>query len=147
MKTQHGRKFEPFQWWRWPCFRLINENETSVTPSYYGRTRPSGWHKTREKQLEKLPNHQWWYAKWKLIAICTHCHTCFCTFGADFLAQPVLINKTSASEFSRKFIKVALLVGYYSLLLRYIEFSVDKWEFFCHFPLAWVQLYYYWSKW
>ena len=35
----------------------------------------------------------------------------FCTFGADSCAQSVLINKLSASELSRKFIKGALLVG------------------------------------
>ncbi len=35
----------------------------------------------------------------------------FCTFGADLQCQSVLINKISAMEFSRKFIKNALLVG------------------------------------
>ncbi len=39
-------------------------------------------------------------------------HTHFCMFGADLYAQPVLINKTSASELSRKFIKSVLLVGF-----------------------------------
>ncbi len=39
-------------------------------------------------------------------------HTHFCTFGTDLYAQSVLIDKISASEFSRKFItKSALLVG------------------------------------
>ncbi len=58
-----------------------------------------------------LPNHQQRYAKWKLSwNICT-LHTHFCTFGADLYAQSVLINKASASELRRKFIKSALLVG------------------------------------
>ena len=35
----------------------------------------------------------------------------FCTFGGDLYAQLVLINKISALELSRKFIKSALLVG------------------------------------
>ena len=38
-------------------------------------------------------------------------HTLFCMFGADLCAQSVLLNKISASELSRKFIKSALLVG------------------------------------
>ncbi len=42
-------------------------------------------------------------------------HTRFCTFGADSYAQSVLINKISAAELSRKFIKTALLVGSLSL--------------------------------
>ncbi len=37
--------------------------------------------------------------------------TRFCTFGADLYAQSVLGNKISASEFSRKSIEGALLVG------------------------------------
>ncbi len=28
-----------------------------------------------------------------LVGIRTHCNTCFCTFGVDFYAQLVLINK------------------------------------------------------
>ncbi len=39
------------------------------------------------------------------------CIYVFCTFGADLYAQSVLINKISASELSRKFMKSALLVG------------------------------------
>ena len=35
----------------------------------------------------------------------------FSTFGTDLYVQSVLINKISASELSRKFIKSALLVG------------------------------------
>ncbi len=35
----------------------------------------------------------------------------FCTFGADLYPQSVLINKISESDFSRRFIKSALLVG------------------------------------
>ena len=38
-------------------------------------------------------------------------HTRFRTFGDDLRAQSVLIDKISASELSRKFIKSALLVG------------------------------------
>ena len=38
-------------------------------------------------------------------------HACFCMFGADLYAQSVLVDKISASELSRKFIKSALLVG------------------------------------
>ena len=38
-------------------------------------------------------------------------HARFCMLGADLHAQLVLINKISASELSRKFIKGALLVG------------------------------------
>ncbi len=38
-------------------------------------------------------------------------HARFCTLGADLHAQSVLIDKLSASELSRKFIKSALWVG------------------------------------
>ena len=38
-------------------------------------------------------------------------HTRFSSFGANLYAQLVLINKISALELSRKFIKSALLVG------------------------------------
>ena len=37
-------------------------------------------------------------------------HTRFHTLGADLHAQSVLINKTSASELRRKFMKSALLL-------------------------------------
>ncbi len=57
------------------------------------------------------PNHQWWYAKWKLSRNIYTLHTRFGTFGADLYAQSVPINKISASERSRKLIKSALLVG------------------------------------
>ncbi len=40
-----------------------------------------------------------------------HCIHVFCTFGANLYAQWVLINKSSATKVSRKFIKVGLLVG------------------------------------
>ncbi len=59
-----------------------------------------------------LPNHQRWYAKWKLSWNMHTLHTRFCTFGTDLHAPSVLSNKTSASELSRKLIKSALLVGY-----------------------------------
>ncbi len=38
-------------------------------------------------------------------------HSRFCMFGTDLYAQSALINKISASEFTRKVIKGALLVG------------------------------------
>ena len=44
------------------------------------------------------------------VGICTQCIR-FHTFGVDFYAQSVLINKISASELGRKLIKVALVVG------------------------------------
>ena len=37
-------------------------------------------------------------------------------FGADLYAQSVLINKISASELRRKYIKSALLVGLVAIL-------------------------------
>ncbi len=43
-------------------------------------------------------------------------HKLFFTFGADLYAKLVLINKISASELSRKFIKSALLVGYFFVI-------------------------------
>ncbi len=67
--------------------------------------------------LVSSPNHQRWYAKWKLSRNTYTLHTRFCTFGADLYAQSVLSNKISASELSRKFIESALLVGVE--LLRY----------------------------
>ena len=42
--------------------------------------------------------------------LCTHSMHVFCTFGANLYAQSVL-NKISALELSRKFIKSAWLVG------------------------------------
>ncbi len=38
-------------------------------------------------------------------------HARFCAFGASLYGQSMIINKISASELSRKFIKSALLVG------------------------------------
>ncbi len=40
-------------------------------------------------------------------------HTVFARFGADWHAQAVIISKIFASELRRKFIKSALLVGYW----------------------------------
>ncbi len=57
------------------------------------------------------PNHRRWYAKWKLRCNIYTLHTRFCMFSADLYAQSALINKISASELSRKFIKSVLLVG------------------------------------
>ena len=62
-----------------------------------------------------LPNHQRRYANMKAQLEYMHiAYTFFfCTFGTDLYAQSVLINKTSTSELSWKFIQSALLVGYY----------------------------------
>ena len=49
--------------------------------------------------------------KWELSQNMYTLHTRFRTLGTDLYAQPVLINKISASELSRKFIKSVLLVG------------------------------------
>ncbi len=49
-----------------------------------------------------LPNHQRWYAKWKLSRNMYALHACFGTFCADLHAQSELINKISASELRRK---------------------------------------------
>ncbi len=57
------------------------------------------------------PNHQWWYAKWKLGWNVYTLHVRPCTFGTDLHAQLALVDKVSASELSRKFIKSPLLVG------------------------------------
>ena len=58
------------------------------------------------------PNQQRWYAKWKLSLKCVHiAYNVFVRFGTDLHAQSVLIDKVSASELRRKFIKVALSVG------------------------------------
>ena len=59
-----------------------------------------------------MPNHQLWYAKWRLSCNTCASHTRFCTFDADLRARSVLIGKISAPELSQKFIKRALLVGY-----------------------------------
>ncbi len=46
------------------------------------------------------------------VGTCTHCvRVFFCTFDVDSYAQSAIINKISASELRRKFIKGALLVG------------------------------------
>ncbi len=51
--------------------------------------------------------------------IYTHCIHVFCTFGADLYPQSVLIDKMSASELSRKFVKSALLVGILEICCLY----------------------------
>ncbi len=60
------------------------------------------------------PDHQRWHAKWKLSRNVHKLRTrfFFYTFGADLYAQSVLIDKASASELRRRFIKSALLVGW-----------------------------------
>ena len=55
-----------------------------------------------------------------------------CTFGADLHAQSVLIDRISASEFSRKFIKSALLVGYYNYLHADTHTNTGKQIYFLH---------------
>ncbi len=75
-----------------------------------------GGEKNVIKSIKKtfLPNQQWWYAKWKLSRNMYTLHARFFrTFGADLHAPSVLISKISASELSRKFIKSALLVGFF----------------------------------
>ena len=57
------------------------------------------------------PNHQLWYAKWKLSRNMYTLHSRFCTFCPNLYAQSVIINKISASELSRRLVKSALLVG------------------------------------
>ncbi len=57
------------------------------------------------------PNQQRWYAKWKFSWNMYTLHTRSCTFGTDRYAQPAIINKISALELRRKFIKGALFVG------------------------------------
>ncbi len=56
-------------------------------------------------------------------------HTRFCRFGADLHARWVLINKISASELTRKFIKSASLVGV-SLYMPISTAIVSTWVFF-----------------
>ena len=46
------------------------------------------------------------------VGIRTHFIHVFARFGTNLHAQPVLVNKISASELSRKFIKSALSVGW-----------------------------------
>ncbi len=58
------------------------------------------------------PNHQRWYAKWKLSRDTYTFHACFLHVRADLRAPSVLINKISVSELRRKFIKSELLVGH-----------------------------------
>ena len=52
------------------------------------------------------------------VGISTHCMHVFCTFGARLVCSSrCLVTKISASELSRKLIKGALLVGYYTVAL------------------------------
>ncbi len=82
------------------CFQpLTSPHLSSTVPNYQRRS--------------TVPNHQRWCAKMEAQSehICI-AYTCFCTFPTDLYAQSVIINKISASELSRKFIKSALLVGH-----------------------------------
>ncbi len=58
-------------------------------------TRDSHTHKppTPPKKKTFLPNHQQWYARWKLSRNMYTLRTRFCTLGADLHAQRVLIDK------------------------------------------------------
>ncbi len=68
--------------------------------------------RNRLRRPSTVPNHQRWYAKWKLSSgICTHCIHAFAGLAPILHAQSVLSNKISASELSRKFITSELLVG------------------------------------
>ncbi len=64
-----------------------------------------------QRLIRGPPNHQQWYAKWKLSWNMYTLHTRFCTFGTDLYAQSVIINNISAAELSQNFIKSVLLVG------------------------------------
>ncbi len=70
-----------------------------------------GQHLAQAQHL--VPNHQRWYAEWRLSRNTYTLHARFCTFGADLHAQSVLGNKISASELRRKFIKSVLLAGWH----------------------------------
>ncbi len=72
----------------------------------------SSWTNAISHTRTHTPNHQRWYAKEMLSWNTYTLHTCFCTLGNDLHAQLVIINKISASELRRKFIKSALLVGH-----------------------------------
>ncbi len=67
--------------------------------------------KTSSPSLPPFPTDNGGMQKWKLSWNFYTLHTRFCTFCVDLYARSVLIDKTSASELSRKFIKSALLVG------------------------------------
>ncbi len=67
-----------------------------------------GWKAGGTKNVGRIPNQQWWYAKWKLG---WNAHTLH-TFDANLYAQSALSKKISASELTWKFIKSVLLVGY-----------------------------------
>ena len=66
-----------------------------------------------------------------------NCLQVFCTFGTNLCAQSVQINKISASELSRKFIKTALLVGYVQSAQRF--FFPDFPFFLLLFKRGWVE--------
>ncbi len=72
----------------------------------------------REGGRARHPNHQRWYAKGKLSRnVCTLHARFFARFGADSRARSALINKISASELRRKFIKGWLVVGWVGLYI------------------------------
>ncbi len=64
------------------------------------------------KENGGMPNHQRWYANWKLSWNMYTLHTRLHTFGANLYAQSVLVHKISALELSRELIKSASLVGH-----------------------------------
>ena len=125
------RIFEPAPWQHWHISTMSIQGHKKMS-FYYVYIRESVLYIVRTARLESrncrpfilffflvgkghhhhLPNHQRWYAKWKLSWNVYTLHACFCTLCANLCAQSVLINKISASELRQKFIKIALSVGY-----------------------------------
>ncbi len=62
------------------------------------------------------------------VGACYTLRTRFRTFCVDLYAQSVLVDKISASELSRKFIKSAVLVGYYRKYKRKCHSSTRRSE-------------------
>ncbi len=66
-----------------------------------------------ERASFSFPNHQPWHAKIEAQLEYAHVlYTFFARLCADMYASSVLINKTSESELSRKFVNSALSVGF-----------------------------------
>ncbi len=64
------------------------------------------------REENEIPNHQPVVCKMEAQLEYTHiAHTFLHVWHLNLYAQPMLVNKISASELSRKFIKNALLVG------------------------------------
>ncbi len=97
------------------CKLIASSTQSGCYPSL--RAQGGGFCNThaREKKKREPPNHQRWYAKWKLSRNMSTLHAHFCTFGTDLYAQSVMISKISASELRRKSIKSELLVGQWEI--------------------------------